>query len=158
MLDLRFATALFGVPIDHRVVSERNGRSKSVEGQRLCNAPADEPSPGQGWISADPPRRGSTVRGRRAASIPPRPGTECRQSGTGWRGSILLVALYRYLPPPGTPLMLLRRVEGYGIHKSWTPIDQVSTNLVRAVITSEDTRFCSHHGFDWSAIETAWDQ
>jgi monofunctional biosynthetic peptidoglycan transglycosylase len=27
-------------------------------------------------------------------------------------GSILLVALYRYLPPPGTPLMLLRRVEG----------------------------------------------
>jgi hypothetical protein len=73
-------------------------------------------------------------------------------------GSILLVALYRYLPPPGTPLMLLRRVEGYGIHKSWTPIDQVSTNLVRAVITSEDTRFCSHHGFDWSAIETAWDR
>ena len=73
-------------------------------------------------------------------------------------GSILLVALYRYLPPPGTPLMLLRRVEGYGIHKSWTPIDQVSTNLVRAVIASEDTRFCSHHGFDWSAIETAWDR
>jgi hypothetical protein len=33
-------------------------------------------------------------------------------------GSILLVALYRYLPPPGTPLMLLRRVEGYGIHKA----------------------------------------
>jgi monofunctional biosynthetic peptidoglycan transglycosylase len=73
-------------------------------------------------------------------------------------GSILLVALYRYLPPPGTPLMLLRRVEGYGIHKSWTPIDQISANLVRAVITSEDTRFCSHHGFDWSAIETAWDR
>jgi hypothetical protein len=33
-------------------------------------------------------------------------------------GSILLVALYRYVPPPGTPLMLLRRVEGYGIYKS----------------------------------------
>jgi len=31
-------------------------------------------------------------------------------------GSILLVALYRYLPPPGTPLMLFRWVEGYGIH------------------------------------------
>src|SRR5215469_2387423 len=73
-------------------------------------------------------------------------------------GSILLVALYRYLPPPGTPLMLLRRVEGYGIHKSWNPIDQISANLVRAVIASEDMRFCSHHGFDWSAIETAWDR
>jgi monofunctional biosynthetic peptidoglycan transglycosylase len=71
-------------------------------------------------------------------------------------GSILLVALYRYLPPPGTPLMLLRRVEGYGIHKSWTFFDHISANLVRAVIASEDTRFCNHHGFDWNAIETAW--
>jgi hypothetical protein len=34
-------------------------------------------------------------------------------------GSIVLVALYRALPPPGTPLMLIRRVEGYGIDKSW---------------------------------------
>jgi monofunctional glycosyltransferase len=33
-------------------------------------------------------------------------------------GSIVLVMLYRVLPPPGTPLMLLRLVEGYGIHKS----------------------------------------
>jgi len=73
-------------------------------------------------------------------------------------GSILLVALYRYLPPPGTPLMLLRGVEGYGIHKSWTSFDQISANLVRAIIASEDTRFCNHHGFDWNAIETAWDR
>jgi len=73
-------------------------------------------------------------------------------------GSILLVAVYRYVPPPGTPLMLLRHVEGYRSHKSWTPLDQISANLVRAVIAGEDTRFCSHHGFDWSAIETAWDR
>jgi hypothetical protein len=30
-------------------------------------------------------------------------------------GSIALVALYRVLPPPGTPLMLIRLVEGYGM-------------------------------------------
>lgn len=70
-------------------------------------------------------------------------------------GSILLVAVYRYVPPPGTSLMLLRHVEGYRTYKNWTPLDQISANLVRAVIASEDTRFCSHHGFDWSAIETA---
>ena len=58
-------------------------------------------------------------------------------------GSILLVALYRYLPPPGTPLMLLRRVEGYGIHKSWISFDQISANLVRAVIASEDLDFAT---------------
>jgi monofunctional biosynthetic peptidoglycan transglycosylase len=73
-------------------------------------------------------------------------------------GSVLLVALYRYVPPPGTPLMLLRRVEGYGIHKSWSSFDHLSANLVRAVIASEDTRFCSHHGFDWNAIEVAWNR
>ena len=33
-------------------------------------------------------------------------------------GSIVLVALYRVLPPPGTPLMLIRLVEGYGIDKA----------------------------------------
>ena len=30
-------------------------------------------------------------------------------------GSLFLVALYREVPPPGTPLMLIRAVEGYGI-------------------------------------------
>ena len=54
--------------------------------------------------------------------------------------------------------MLLRRVEGYGIHKSWSSFDHLSANLVRAVIASEDTRFCSHHGFDWNAIEVAWNR
>jgi monofunctional glycosyltransferase len=71
-------------------------------------------------------------------------------------GSILLVAVYRWLPPPATPLMLLRVVEGYGIHKSWRSVEHISANLVRAVMASEDARFCRHHGFDWNAIETAW--
>ena len=34
-------------------------------------------------------------------------------------GSIVVVALFRVLPPPGTPLMLVRLVEGYGVEKSW---------------------------------------
>jgi monofunctional biosynthetic peptidoglycan transglycosylase len=73
-------------------------------------------------------------------------------------GSIVLVMLYRVLPPPGTPLMLLRLVEGYGIHKSWRSFDEISANLVRAVMASEDARFCRHYGFDWSAVGTDWDR
>src|SRR5215831_17802652 len=73
-------------------------------------------------------------------------------------GSILLVALYRVLPPPGTPLMIIRLVEGYGIDKSWRRLDDISPYLVRAVMAGEDARFCRHHGFDWSAIGTAWDR
>ena len=73
-------------------------------------------------------------------------------------GSIVLVALYRVLPPPGTPLMLIRLVEGYGIDKSWRPLDEISPHLIRAAMAGEDARFCRHHGFDWGAIETAWDR
>jgi monofunctional biosynthetic peptidoglycan transglycosylase len=71
-------------------------------------------------------------------------------------GSVFLVALYREVPPPGTPLMLIRGVEGYGIAKEWRSLDQISPHLVRAVIASEDAKFCTHHGFDWDAIREAW--
>jgi len=73
-------------------------------------------------------------------------------------GSIVVVALYRFLPPPGTPLMLIRRVEGYGIDKSWRPLDQISPHLIRAAMAGEDARFCRHRGFDWGAVATAWDR
>ncbi len=40
----------------------------------------------------------------------------------------------------------------------WTPIEQISPNLARAVMAGEDTRFFEHHGFDWDAIQKAWDE
>ena len=69
-------------------------------------------------------------------------------------GSIVVVALYRALPPPGTPLMLVRRVEGYGIDKSWRRLDDISPHLIRAAMAGEDARFCRHHGFDWVPAKT----
>lgn len=39
----------------------------------------------------------------------------------------------------------------------WTPIEQISPNLQRAVLAGEDSRFFEHHGFDWDAIQSAWD-
>jgi monofunctional glycosyltransferase len=72
--------------------------------------------------------------------------------------SLVLVVLYRHIPPPVTPLMVLRLTEGYGLHKDWRPLDEISPTLIRAVIASEDQRFCRHHGFDWKAIENAWEQ
>jgi monofunctional biosynthetic peptidoglycan transglycosylase len=40
----------------------------------------------------------------------------------------------------------------------WTPIEQISPNLQRAVLAGEDTRFFQHNGFDWDAIQKAWDE
>nr|WP_246423225.1 monofunctional biosynthetic peptidoglycan transglycosylase [Roseospira visakhapatnamensis] len=63
---------------------------------------------------------------------------------------------FRMLPVPITPLMLVRLIQGEGLARDWTALDDVSPALVRAVIASEDARFCSHNGFDWVEIEEAW--
>lgn len=69
------------------------------------------------------------------------------------------VLLYRVVPPPATPLMLIRAAaDGAAIEKDWVPLAGISPNLVRAVIASEDAGFCSHFGFDWDAIATAFEE
>ena len=40
----------------------------------------------------------------------------------------------------------------------WAPLDKISPNLQRAVIAGEDTNFVNHHGFDYQAIQKAWEQ
>ncbi len=70
--------------------------------------------------------------------------------------SFFFVLLYRDLPPPVTPLMLLRLLDGSGIHKSWRPLAEISPNLIRAAMAAEDARFCGHDGFDWQAIQADW--
>ena len=35
------------------------------------------------------------------------------------------------------------------------PIERIDRNMVRAVIAAEDSKFCSHHGFDFDAIAAA---
>ena len=40
----------------------------------------------------------------------------------------------------------------------WQPIGRISRNLQRAVIAGEDSRFFQHNGFDWEAIQEAWDE
>lgn len=70
---------------------------------------------------------------------------------------VLLVALYGVVPPPLTPLMALRWVDGAPLHKTWTPLERVAPAVPRAVIASEDNLFCEHSGFDWRAIGEAAD-
>ncbi len=64
-----------------------------------------------------------------------------------------IILIYRFVPPPATPLMVIRLFEGYGIDKDWTRLSHISPNLQRAAIASEDAKFCTHDGFDWEALE-----
>lgn len=69
--------------------------------------------------------------------------------------SLGFVLLYGVLPPPVTPLMVMRVVEGEALRKEWRAYDEISPHLVQAVLASEDSRFCEHSGFDWTALRLA---
>jgi monofunctional glycosyltransferase len=64
-----------------------------------------------------------------------------------------IIIAYRHVNPPVTPLMVIRLAQGEGINKHWVPLEQISPHLARAAIASEDNLFCSHLGFDVSALK-----
>jgi len=70
--------------------------------------------------------------------------------------SVLMVGLYRFVPPPVTLTMIGDLFAGHGITKQWMPLSQIDPNMARAAISAEDSRFCLHHGFDFTAIEKAY--
>ena len=69
---------------------------------------------------------------------------------------VVLIALYRVMPPPLTLLMVIRSVEGLPIHQRWVAYRDISPNLIAAVMTSEDQNFCAHQGFDLGELRNAW--
>jgi monofunctional biosynthetic peptidoglycan transglycosylase len=71
---------------------------------------------------------------------------------------VLSIALFRFVNPPITPLMVGKWLSGYGLQHSWVPMAEISPNLPLAVIASEDGQFCEHWGVDWSAAKEALDE
>lgn len=78
--------------------------------------------------------------------------------------SVGLVFLYKFVPVPFTPLMAIRALEQKNEKKEivcshdWVAIENIATNLQKAVIASEDGNFLSHNGFDFKAIEQAYEK
>ena len=70
-------------------------------------------------------------------------------------GSIIWVAVYRFVPPPVTLTMLGDAVSGRGIDKDWMSLSEMDPDMARAAIAGEDGKFCSHSGFDGEAIKQA---
>ena len=67
---------------------------------------------------------------------------------------ILLILLFRFVPIPVTPQIVIGFLSGDDVHYSWAG-DSISPYLGRAVIAAEDQKFCSHYGFDWQSIDKA---
>ena len=77
---------------------------------------------------------------------------------------LVRVSRLRSHDPASTSLIDTRATEtqarGQQPHRAqiWVPIDKISPNLQRAVVAGEDTNFMTHHGFDYEAIQKAWEQ
>ena len=69
--------------------------------------------------------------------------------------SLLWVLLYAWVNPPYTFTMLGDRLQGRNVARHWMPIAAIDRDMVRAVIAAEDSKFCSHRGFDEDAIAAA---
>ncbi len=65
----------------------------------------------------------------------------------------LLTFVYAVVPPPVSNLMVFRALHGNAISKTWVSLDQMSPYLAASVLSSEDARFCSHWGVDWTEMQ-----
>lgn len=76
--------------------------------------------------------------------------------------SIFFVVLFKFLPVPFTPLMVIRAIENKAAGKEnyfshdWESLENISVNLQKAVIASEDGTFLKHNGFDFTAMQKAY--
>jgi monofunctional biosynthetic peptidoglycan transglycosylase len=76
--------------------------------------------------------------------------------------SIASVVLFRFVPPPFTPLMVIRTVQQVfdsekkvRLSKQWVSLEKMSSALPLAVMAAEDQKFEEHFGFDFEAIRKA---
>lgn len=75
--------------------------------------------------------------------------------------SVLLVAFFRFVPPPGSMVMLERKLgallqgESLDIRYRWIAGERISDQARLAVIAAEDQKFPYHSGFDLEQMHAA---
>ncbi len=78
--------------------------------------------------------------------------------------SVLSVLIFKWIHPPFTPLMIKRMIEqrmnGQEIKwkYNWVELEKISPKLQLAVICGEDQKYLEHYGFDWEAIQKAFEK
>lgn len=79
-------------------------------------------------------------------------------------GTMAFTILFRWVPLPCSSLMIQRQVASlwekdkeYRFRYQWVNLGSISPYAPLAAIASEDQKFFSHMGFDFDAIEKAWE-
>lgn len=76
-------------------------------------------------------------------------------------GSVIIVAIFRVVPPAITPLMVWRLLQapftGHSmlVRHHWVAYNDISPSVFRAVVGAEDAGFFRHKGVDWKAVDRA---
>jgi monofunctional glycosyltransferase len=103
-----------------------------------------------------------------------------KRSVAGWLGRIFLgvlalfllwnlwiighVLMWKWINPSATSFMseqlgqLQQNNPDAELRHTWVPYAQISPNLKRALVASEDAKFLDHEGFDWEGIQVAWEK
>lgn len=64
----------------------------------------------------------------------------------------VLTVIYSVVPPVST-LMIGRYVQFLWVDRQWVSLQDISPNLIKSVITSEDSGFCENDGVEWDALQ-----
>lgn len=62
-----------------------------------------------------------------------------------------MTVVYAFVPAVST-LMIANWITLKPVDRQWRSIESISPHVIRAVIASEDSRFCTHYGVDWREI------
>ncbi|MCH7401622.1 monofunctional biosynthetic peptidoglycan transglycosylase [Belliella kenyensis] len=78
--------------------------------------------------------------------------------------TIGLTVIYKFVPVPVTPLMLIRvgeqavdKDKDVRLYKDWVSMSSISRHMPQAVYAAEDQKFMDHRGFDTEAMKKAWE-
>ena len=79
--------------------------------------------------------------------------------------SLFFVLLYRFVNPPLTPLMVTRFFQQafddkrtLNFQRDYVSIEDISPNLINAVVAAEDGKFMYHNGFDFDQIKKSYEE
>jgi len=79
-------------------------------------------------------------------------------------GTMAITILFRWVPVPFSSLMIQRQIASlwekdkrYQFRYHWVDMGRISPYAPLAVVASEDQKFFTHMGFDFEAMEKAWE-
>jgi len=67
----------------------------------------------------------------------------------------IYIVFCKWINPPITLTQTVSLLQGYGLHRDYISLDEMSPNIKLAVMASEDQLFPEHNGFDIKAIKKA---